>query len=361
MNPSKKSAKKPAKKRLGKGLSAMLDAGATSRPAPVLQPSAVPEPESQAINAQPGSAPQGALVDQKLSDVPSAADVRDRSQNLSGKDVTPGVRRIPLESIRPGRHQPRAVFDDAALESLASSIRSVGVIQPITVRPDPDGEYELVAGERRWRASRLAGLEDIPALVVDIDEQSAAETALIENLQREDLNPIERADAIRRLIDTFGFSQSVVAERVGLDRSSVSNLLRLAELEAPVRDMLATGLLGLGHGKALLSLPEGPARVETATRASREGWSVRRLEEEARRLKQRGETPGTATRNGTVDDGMGDVETRALEKRLGEHLGTKVSLRVDRSGKGAIQLRFFDLDHFDDLMSRIGFDPGSSD
>ena len=337
------SSRKAPRKRLGKGLSAILDTTAASHKHRPVQVGDDPA-QTHGIKEDTNKAPEASTLNQGLSDVQGAAPAADKLASPAT-----GVRLIPVDRTTPGRHQPRTRFDAAALESLAASIRSVGVIQPITVRPGTDGGFELIAGERRWRAATLAGLSEIPAIVSDADEQTAAETALIENLQREDLNPIERGDAIRGLIETFGFSQARVAERVGLDRSSVSNLLRLADLEEPIRDILASGLLGLGHGKALLAFPPGRARIDAAAKASREGWSVRRLEEESRRVRDAGAAAS--------DKGGGDqVETRALEKRLGEHLGTKVSLRVDRSGKGLVQIRFFDLDHFDDLMGRIGFD-----
>ncbi len=350
------SAQKPPRKRLGKGLSAILDTAHsqeskqktnkvhTHPSVPVRSPVEVPV----------------AAAGPEVATGTAAAPTASATGSDSGASAAGRVREIPVDAIVPGAHQPRTHFNAEALESLAASIRSVGVIQPITVRPAASGGYELIAGERRWRASKIAGLDVIPAIVTDADEQTAAAAALIENLQREDLNPIERADAIRGLIDTFGFSQARVAERVGLDRSSISNLLRLVDLEEPIRDILASGLLGLGHGKALLSMPPGRARVDVAARASREGWSVRRLEEESRRIRAAGST-APAGESGAGDPPSGDVETRALEKRLGEHLGTKVSLRVERSGKGLVQIRFFDLDHFDDLMSRIGFDLGELD
>ncbi|MBZ0172589.1 MAG: ParB/RepB/Spo0J family partition protein, partial [Phycisphaerales bacterium] len=189
---------------------------------------------------------------------------------LDAQEGTSGERviAIALEDIEPGRHQPRTRFDDTALAALSDSIRAVGVIQPIVVRPaETPGRYELVAGERRWRASKLAGLATIPALVRETSERSAAEAALIENLQREDLNPLERAAGLRGLVDRFGLTQQEVATRVGLDRSSVSNLLRLLELEPAISAMLETGELGLGHGKALLSAAPGQTRVELAKRA----------------------------------------------------------------------------------------------
>jgi ParB family chromosome partitioning protein len=196
------------------------------------------------------------------------------------------------------------------------------------------------------RAAKLAGLERIPAIVREADERAAAEAALIENLQREDLNPIERSDGLRGLIDRFGLTQQEVGERVGLDRSSVANLLRLGELEPEIRELLASGALGLGHGKALLPLSPGPGRVRAARQAASAGWSVRRLESFGR----------TPEREAPAGEGA-SVETRDLERRLGEFLGTKVRVQASRSGSGTLTIRFFNLDHFDDLMSRIGYEP----
>jgi len=340
--------RKQQRKRLGKGLSAILETPQKATP-----------PE---INIKPNATNPSTKAIKRLSiDVLSdhiGVQTTDSSQSQTDALRHGGITHIAADKIQPGSHQPRMRFDEAALESLAASIRSVGVIQPIMVRKVGDEKYEIIAGERRWRASKLAGLSEIPVIVSDADEQMAAETALIENLQREDLNPIERGDAIRRLIERFGLTQTQVAERVGLDRSSVSNLLRLGDLEEPIRGLLASGELSLGHGKALLSIPAGPGRLRLAQQACQDGWSVRRLELESQTLKSAG-----SGASGTIaaQNGSGDVETRALEKRLSEHLGTKVSLRVDRSGKGIVQIRFFNLDHFDDLMSRIGFDTGGSD
>lgn len=333
--------RKQQRKRLGKGLSAILET-----------PQKPPQPEIKPKQNEGNSTKK-----------PNKTHSKDVLSDHVGLQSDPtsrvnGIERIAVDQIQPGSHQPRMRFDEASLESLAASIRSVGVIQPIMVREVGGGKYEIIAGERRWRASKLAGLSDIPVIVSDADEQMAAETALIENLQREDLNPIERGDAIRRLIERFGLTQTQVAERVGLDRSSVSNLLRLGDLEEQIRHLLASGELSLGHGKALLSIPAGVGRLRLAHQACQNGWSVRRLEEESHTLKN-----ASSGADGTIaaPHGSEDVETRSLEKRLSEHLGTKVSLRVDRSGKGIVQIRFFDLDHFDDLMSRIGFDAGGSD
>ncbi len=263
----------------------------------------------------------------------------------SAAETGRGVLEIPLDSINPGRFQPRSSFDETALASLAESIRAVGVIQPVVVRPaNEPGRYELVAGERRWRAARLAELSSIPAIIRESDDRTTAEAALIENLQREDLNPIERAEGLRSLIDRFNMTQQEVAQRVGLDRSSVANLLRLLELEPDIRKMIENGTLGLGHGKALLSRPPGDSRIGLARRAAEGGWSVRRLESESKNARS------TAKIRPTVS-----VEMQDLEKRLETYLGTKVRVHAGRGGNGTLEIRFFGLDHFDDLMSRIGF------
>jgi ParB family chromosome partitioning protein len=257
------------------------------------------------------------------------------------------VHSIRLDRIDPGKHQPRSRFDEEALASLAASIRAVGVIQPVVVRPGAGGRFELIAGERRVRAAGLAGLEEIPAIVRESDERSAAESALIENLQREDLNPIERGEGIRGLMDRFGLTQQEVASRVGLERTSVSNLVRLLELEGEIRALLVEGALGLGHGKVLLSMMPGAARIGYARRCARESWSVRRLESAVKSSLHR---PVAVRQGGAVS-----AETADLEKRLGEHLGTRVRVRAGREGRGSLMIRFYNLDHFDDLMSRIGY------
>ena len=266
------------------------------------------------------------------------------------------VKEIDLDAINTNKNQPRSRFDDSALGSLAESIRAVGVIQPVVVRPLPGGRFELIAGERRVRACRLAGLETVPAVIKDCDDRTSAEAALIENLQREDLNPIERSEAIRGLIDSFGLTQKEVAERVGLERSSVSNLLRLGELETPIKEILIEGLLGMGHGRALLAIPPGEARTRLAERSVREGWSVRRLETAARDAAGGGGQNGGQSGGGAnTKPGTASPDTADLERRLGDYLGTKVQVKSDPKGRGNVVIRFFDLDHFDDLMARIGY------
>ncbi|MEO0629658.1 MAG: ParB/RepB/Spo0J family partition protein, partial [Planctomycetota bacterium] len=187
----------------------------------------------------------------------------------------------------PNRFQPRSDFAAGGLAELAASIRSEGVMQPILVRPgsgggSTGGRYELVAGERRWRAAKLAGLETVPAIVRELTDESSAEWALIENVHRQDLNAMERAEAMASLLSRFGMSQTALAEKLGLERPTVANLVRLIELDPPIRELIAAGKLGAGHGKALLGMPEGDRRLRLAERAANEAWSVRRLETEVR-------------------------------------------------------------------------------
>ncbi len=284
------------------------------------------------------------------------------SQNDTGSD--PGhesgeaVQRIPISAIRPNRFQPRRTFTDESLQELADSIRSAGVIQPIVVRPlttnDGTKTYELIAGERRWRAAEHVGLSDLPAIVRNISDEQSAEWALIENIQREDLNPMERAYALRQLGERFGLTQAQIGEKVGLDRSSVANLIRLTELEGDIQDMVRAGALGMGHARALLSVPAGMDRVELAHAAVSEEWTVRRLEEEARRIKGGAAVSERLAHHEKTSGGGATLSD--LERQLSEHLGTRVTITTNRAGdRGRITIAFYGLDHFDGLMSRLGF------
>ncbi len=256
---------------------------------------------------------------------------------------------IRISDIEPSRFQPRQVMDEAALERLAASIRVSGVIQPVAVRASSVAggrTWELVAGERRWRAATRAGLEFVPSVVVSLDDRESAEWGLIENVQREDLNAIERGWALRRMVEHFELAHDAVAERVGLERSSVTNLIRLTELESPIQDLIARNELGAGHGKALLAFSPGAGRVEAAKRAAANKWSVRKLEQLSRAGSSVPSTPAT-TRSVQVAD---------LERQLGEHLGTRVRIATDKSGvRGRLVISFFDLDQFDGVLAKLGY------
>lgn len=322
--------KKPA--RLGRGLSALVG---TTPPVRVeaTQPESVPPSEPA---AEPRSIPNG-------------------------------LQTLPVDQIRANPNQPRRRFDADALLALAESIRQDGVLQPVVVRADPDGRgYELVAGERRLRATRLAGLDTIPAVVRAVDDRASAELALIENLQRADLNPVERALAFRTLADRYQLTHAQIGERVGLDRVSVSNHLRLLELDEEILGMVADGRLGFGHARALLGITDAERRSSVARLAAEESWSVRAVE--------RASADGSETAQPVVTDeqtqkvnsssvaGVQQTQSRAravlddMEKRLGEHLGTRVTLRTDRSGqRGTLTLEFYSLDQFDGLLERLGY------
>lgn len=271
-----------------------------------------------------------------------------------------GLHALPLDAIRPGRFQPRTGIDQAELTGLADSIRTSGVMQPIAVRrldkPGPDSvRFELIAGERRWRAAELAGLDRVPAMIVNIDDHQAAEWGLVENLQRQDLSPMDRADGLRSLADRFGSSHAEIGQRLGLDRSTVANLIRLTDLEPEIRELLRRpgrdDSLSVGHGKALLAAPAGPKRVALAQQAARNRWSVRELEKRARALAA---TPPTESTRKPQDERRAAV-IADLERRLTESLATRVRIRSKANGsKGAVVIEFYDLDQFDGLLRKLG-------
>ncbi len=266
----------------------------------------------------------------------------------SGGEGEP-LRHIPVERIRRGPWQPRRDFDPAALEELAASIRAQGVLQPVVVRPAGDA-YELVAGERRWRAAQMAGLAEIPAVVREVDDRTAAALALIENIQRRDLNPIEEARGLARLIDEHGLTHQEAAEAVGRSRAAVSNLLRLLELDAEVRAMVERGELEMGHARALLALP--PARQrEAAARVAARGLSVRETERLVRRLRAAAAPAPPAARR--------DPDVARLEQALSERLGAPV--RLEHRGRGGrIVIRYTSLEELDGILERLGgSDPSS--
>lgn len=267
----------------------------------------------------------------------------------AAEDAPPegGITMVAVGEITASRFQARDHFDEDALSGLAESIKRSGLMQPIVIRRVDSG-FELVAGERRWRAAQQAGLTHVPAVVRDISDEQSAELGLIENVQREDLNPIERAKAYSMLSTNFQLTHAEIAERVGVSRPSVSNSVRLLELEGTLQSRIIDGTLSAGHAKVLLSLTSGNERVEIGERSANSGWSVRRLEHEVGRLLQAAEsTPSQRPVRANLAE---------LERQLSDHLGTQVRIRADGSGqRGRIEIAFFDLDHFDGLMSRLGF------
>jgi ParB family chromosome partitioning protein len=255
---------------------------------------------------------------------------------------------IAIDRLRSGKYQPRTRIDEASLAELAASIKVQGVMQPIVVRPVEGGCFEIVAGERRWRAAQLAGLGEIPVIVKAVNDRDALAIALIENIQREDLNPLEEAQGLRRLIDEFGLTHDAAAVAVGRSRSAVSNLLRLTQLAKPVQDYLLSNALEMGHARALLALP---AAQQTSTAALVVGrkMSVRDTERLVHRLvapdrRSKGARPGK------------DADTKRLESDLADKLGASISIEPGRRGAGRIVIRYASLEQLDGILARIGSD-----
>lgn len=254
------------------------------------------------------------------------------------------LKQLPIEFIQPGKYQPRLDMRPEALEELAESIRSQGVMQPIVVRPITSGKYEIIAGERRWRASQLAGLDRIPVIIREVPDNAAIAMALIENIQRENLNPMEEAQALKRLQDEFGLTQQEVADAVGKSRSAVTNLLRLMQLQPEVRTFLEHGDLEMGHARALLALPPEQQSQAARTVISR-GLSVRQTEALVRQL--------LAGKKAKPAGKMLDPDIRSLQDELSEKLGAEVMLDHTAKGKGRLVIKYGSLDQLDGILGRI--------
>jgi len=255
------------------------------------------------------------------------------------------LRNLPVDVIQRGRYQPRKDMHPESLEDLASSIRAQGVVQPIVVRKlSTPGRYEIIAGERRWRASQLAGLHEIPAVVRDVPDEAALVMALIENIQREDLNPIEEANALRRLAEEFELTHQQVADAVGRSRVAVSNLLRLLTLNDDVRALVEHGKLEMGHARALLGL-EGEVQSEAARSVAAKGLSARETEQLVRRLQAQPAKKAPPARL--------DPDVRRLQDDLAERLGAKVQLRHGGKGKGSLVIHYNSLEELDGILDHI--------
>lgn len=291
--------KKSRKSGLGRGLDALL--GNATAPA--------------AVPAQPAGDDQPALVD------------------------------IPVDLLRPGPYQPRSVMDPERLAELANSIEKQGVVQPIVVRPVGTGEYEIIAGERRWRAAQLAELSTIPAVVRDVPDEVTVAIALIENIQRENLNPLEESTAFKRLIDEFEMTHQEVAETVGRSRAAVSNLLRLQDLQKPVKDMIDARELEMGHARALLSL-SGDDQVKAAHAVVKGGLSVRATEKLVRDWK--GRQAVNKRKQPEVDP-----DIQRLESELTEKLAARVNITHNSKGAGKLVIQYHNLDELDGILGRI--------
>ncbi|MDQ5768416.1 ParB/RepB/Spo0J family partition protein [Thiothrix subterranea] len=254
------------------------------------------------------------------------------------------LKQLPVERIRPGQYQPRTRMDPDALQELADSIKAQGLVQPIVVRKLGGGEYELIAGERRWRASQLAGLHTIPAVVREVPDQSVAAMSLIENIQREDLNALEEASGLRRLIDEFGLTHQQTAEAVGRSRAAVTNLLRLLELQAETKALVDAGQLEMGHARALLGL-HGQQQIDIAQKVAQQQLSVRETERLVKSLLEAGQKPVTVFKP--------SPDVVKLEQTLADTLGAKVAIRYNRTGKGKLVIEYNSLDELDGILGHI--------
>ncbi|NWG30451.1 MAG: ParB/RepB/Spo0J family partition protein [Rhodocyclaceae bacterium] len=250
---------------------------------------------------------------------------------------------LPIGDLQPGKYQPRTRMDPGSLEELAASIKAQGLIQPISVRPVAGGRYEIIAGERRWRAAQIAGLTEVPVLIREIPDEAALAMSLIENIQREDLNPLEEAAGLQRLIDEFGMTHQQAAEAVGRSRSAATNLLRLLQLAKPAQDLLMAGDIEMGHARAILAAPKSE-QGRLAAEAADKGWSVRETERRvARELNPQAHKSAPAKSR--------DLER--LEEELSDMMGATVKVSANRKGAGALTIRFGSLDQLDGILKRL--------
>ncbi len=272
--------------------------------------------------------------------IPQAAGVP-----VSGELTDRSILRLPIDAIHQDSNQPRKVFKEEAIRELADSIRVQGLIQPVLVRRDVEG-YRLIAGERRWRAAQLAGLPEVPAIVRDVSDSQAFEMALVENLQRADLNPIEEAEGYRRLIADYAFTQEQVSQRVGKDRSSVANSLRLLTLPAEIKSMLADEALSMGHARALLGLGDQDQMIQLGHKIVAQNLSVRETEQLVKKKKSPTPEPSSEKKAAV------NPHARQVEEELQRVLGTRVRL-LDRSGKGVLEIHFFSYEDLDRLVNQL--------
>jgi ParB family chromosome partitioning protein len=255
------------------------------------------------------------------------------------------LQELSIDALEPGKYQPRTRMDAEALGELAASIKAHGVMQPILVRPIAERRYEIIAGERRWRAARMAGLATVPALVREVPDRQALAVSLIENIQREDLNPLEAAAGIRRLLDEFSMTHAEAAEALGRSRSAVTNLLRLLDLAPPVRELLADGRLDMGHARALLALPVA-RQIALAREAAERGLSVRDVERRAAAGEERGRGAGRQLKR--------DPDVARLEEEVSGRLGTTVEIKAGaKRGSGRLVIHYGDLDQLESFLARL--------
>jgi len=259
------------------------------------------------------------------------------------------VQDLPVEYLQRGKYQPRKDMDPERLQELADSIRAQGIIQPIIVREIGYNRYEIIAGERRWRAGQLAGLAEVPVVIKDIEDRAAMAIALIENIQREDLNPLEEAEALLRLVAEFELTHQQVAEAVGRSRTTVTNLLRLNELESAVKVFLINRQMGMGHARAILSL-SAEKQILLATKVAEEGLSVRVTEALVRKAQKTIEDVGAT---GQVKEKVFDRDALRLQEAITDFLGAKTTIKHKRNGQGSVVIEYSNLDELDGIVSRF--------
>ena len=310
-----------AKKRgLGRGLDALLGSGAKT------------------------TATQTAAPEKRPAPVPALKAVPDEVKTPAATAADGTLCKLPVDIIQRGKYQPRVDMHKESLQDLANSISAQGVLQPIVVRAISADKYEIIAGERRWRAAQLAGLHEIPAIVREVKDRAAIAIALIENIQRENLNPLEEARALDRLIREFELTHEQAAEAVGRSRAAVSNLLRLLELEETVKEMVEQGVLEMGHARALLAL-SGGRQLEAARQVQSRGLSVRATEGLVRQLQQPRKAKTAAAKK--------DPDIQLLETQLADKLGAGVLIREGRGGKGKLEISYNSLDELDGILEHI--------
>ena len=333
--------KKVGKSVLGRGLSALISTPPVSLP---VRSNTVAD-----IVTSPG----------EVVNFPTSQVARDLPPPPLSK-VSEAHRFVPVDSVKPNPAQPRQYFSDAEIKELSESVKSLGVLQPLLVRPLPgtgDGQsLELIAGERRWRAAKLAGISHVPVIIKEIDDRTALEVALVENVQREDLNPVEQALAYQRLIDEFSLSQQDVADRVGKDRASVSNIVRLLKLPKDVLEMIRAGELSTGHAKALLAIKEPAAQSSIARKAVKDGLSVRALEaivsdavvldSGRRNFQKKGQLSAD-------EQSVAYNAFPAVVDRMRNVLGTKVCIKHHKSGRGRVEIEYYSEQELDRLVEKI--------
>lgn len=280
-----------------------------------------------------------------------AAAIESFGRSDASSEHTPSV--LKLKLLRAGKYQPRTRMDEGALNELADSIRAQGIMQPILVRPligKEAGQYEIIAGERRFRAAQLAGLTEVPVLVRDVADESAAVMALIENIQREDLNPLEEAHGVRRLLDEFGLTHEQASQAIGRSRSATSNLLRLLNLTGPVQTMLLAGDIDMGHARALLAT-DAASQILLANEVIAKRLSVRETEKlVGRSIRDADEKNTKAARKSVADSG----DVKRMEEALSDHLGTRVSLKIGTKNRGQLLIDFHGWEHLNSLLERQG-------